>query len=42
MDRTAGAGPEVAGPGEALLFAMTGRTAGVADALTGDGVALLR
>ena len=35
-----GEGPEVRGPGEALLMAMTGRP--VYDELTGDGVATLR
>ncbi|BBY16083.1 maleylpyruvate isomerase family mycothiol-dependent enzyme [Mycolicibacterium litorale] len=42
VDWTAGNGPEVVGPGEALLFAMTGRAAAVAGELRGEGVALLR
>jgi uncharacterized protein (TIGR03083 family) len=36
-----GSGPEVSGPGLALLSTMTGRSAGLAD-LGGDGVATLR
>lgn len=36
MDWTVGSGPEVAGPGEALLMAMAGRAAAVAD-LYGPG-----
>jgi uncharacterized protein (TIGR03083 family) len=36
-----GAGPEVNGPGSALLLAMTGRSAGL-DKLSGDGLATLR
>ena len=36
-----GSGPEVAGPGEALLMAMSGRKAALKD-LSGDGVAILR
>jgi uncharacterized protein (TIGR03083 family) len=36
-----GTGPEVSGPGAALLLAMTGRTAGLED-LAGDGLATLR
>jgi len=42
MAWAAGAGPEVRGTGEALLFAMTGRSAAVSDELSGDGVTLLR
>ncbi|MGE2717553.1 maleylpyruvate isomerase family mycothiol-dependent enzyme [Mycolicibacterium litorale] len=42
MAWSAGAGPEVAGRGEALLSAMTGRAADVSGELSGDGVALLR
>jgi uncharacterized protein (TIGR03083 family) len=42
MDWSAGDGPEVRGAGEALLLAMTGRSATVAAELGGDGVALLR
>jgi uncharacterized protein (TIGR03083 family) len=41
IDWTVGQGPEVAGPGEALLMAMCGRKV-VIDELTGDGVAVLR
>lgn len=37
MDWSAGRGPEVRGPAEALLLAMTGRAAAVADELTGPG-----
>lgn len=40
VDWTRGAGPEVTGPGEALLMAMTGRPAALAD-LDGPGVASL-
>ena len=36
-----GAGPEVSGPGSALLLAMTGRAAGL-DELSGDGLATLK
>jgi uncharacterized protein (TIGR03083 family) len=36
-----GDGPEVSGPGLALLVAMTGRSAGL-DQLEGDGLAILR
>ena len=36
-----GTGPEVSGPGSALLLAMTGRAAGLND-LAGDGLATLR
>jgi uncharacterized protein (TIGR03083 family) len=42
MDWSAGRGPEVRGTGEALLLAMTGRSATVVDELDGDGLALLR
>lgn len=42
LDWSAGRGPEVCGSGEALLLAMTGRTAAVAGELDGAGVALLR
>jgi uncharacterized protein (TIGR03083 family) len=42
VDWSAGKGPEVHGPGEALLFVMTGRIAPVRDALTGEGLNLLR
>jgi uncharacterized protein (TIGR03083 family) len=38
---THGDGPEVAGPGEALLLAMAGRSAALVD-LDGDGVSALR
>jgi uncharacterized protein (TIGR03083 family) len=38
---TAGDGPAVQGPGEAIVLAAAGRTAALAD-LEGDGVALLR
>lgn len=41
LDWARGEGPTVRGPGEALLLAMTGRTAALAD-LTGDGAELLR
>lgn len=40
VDWTHGAGPEVTGPGEALLMAMSGRPAGLAD-LDGPGLATL-
>lgn len=40
-DWAAGKGPEVYGTGEALLLAMTGRGADVADELDGDGAAQL-
>jgi uncharacterized protein (TIGR03083 family) len=40
VDWTHGAGPEVRGPGLALLSAMTGRTAGLKD-LGGDGLTTL-
>jgi uncharacterized protein (TIGR03083 family) len=40
-DWTHGTGPEASGPAVALIMAMTGRSATLAD-LTGDGVALLR
>ena len=36
-----GDGPEVGGPGEALILAMSGRSVGLAE-LEGDGVATLR
>jgi uncharacterized protein (TIGR03083 family) len=42
MAWSAGRGPEVRGSGEALLLAVTGRTAAVADELSGDGAARLR
>ena len=43
VDWSAGRGPEIHGPGEALLLAMTGRVAAVAGELTGPGAdALLR
>jgi uncharacterized protein (TIGR03083 family) len=41
LDWTYGDGPEVRGPAEALLLAMTGRTS-VLDELSGDGVQTLR
>lgn len=41
LDWSAGRGPEVRGPGEALLLAMTGRVDAVRDELTGDGVSRL-
>ncbi len=41
VEWTHGTGPEVAGPGLALLLAMTGRAAGL-DALSGEGAATLR
>jgi hypothetical protein len=37
---TAGTGPEVRGPGEAIFMALNGRSAVLAD-LSGDGVATL-
>lgn len=40
VDWSWGAGPVVRGPGEAILLAVTGRPAGLAD-LEGDGVAVL-
>lgn len=39
LDWAAGTGPEVHGSGEALLLAMTGRAAAVADELDGEGLA---
>lgn len=42
VDWAGGHGAEIRGSGEALLLAMTGRIAAVADELTGDGVALLQ
>ncbi|UXA17644.1 maleylpyruvate isomerase family mycothiol-dependent enzyme [Mycobacterium sp. SMC-4] len=42
LDWSAGRGPDVAGPGEALLLTMTGRIAAVRDELTGEGVAAVR
>jgi uncharacterized protein (TIGR03083 family) len=42
MDWSAGRGPEIRGAGEALLLAMTGRSATVVDELGGEGLALLR
>ncbi|MGW4100939.1 maleylpyruvate isomerase family mycothiol-dependent enzyme [Mycobacterium sp. NPDC004974] len=41
LDWSAGRGPEIRGPGEALLLAMTGRFPAVADQLQGPGVAHL-
>jgi uncharacterized protein (TIGR03083 family) len=41
IDWAFGSGPEVSGPGEALLMAMCGRKVALTD-LTGDGVAILR
>jgi uncharacterized protein (TIGR03083 family) len=41
VDWTAGAGPEVTGPGEALLMAAAGRRSAL-DELTGDGLSTLR
>ncbi|BBY53662.1 maleylpyruvate isomerase family mycothiol-dependent enzyme [Mycolicibacillus koreensis] len=38
LDWSAGRGPEVSGPAEALLLAMTGRGGAVADELCGSGV----
>jgi len=40
-DWSAGSGPEVSGPAIALVMAVTGRQAGLAD-LSGDGVATMR
>lgn len=40
LDWSAGTGPEVAGPGEALLMAVAGRPAALSD-LTGDGTSIL-
>ena len=42
VDWSAGRGPEVRGPGEALLLAMTGRTDAVRDELSGAGVPNVR
>jgi uncharacterized protein (TIGR03083 family) len=42
MDWSAGRGPEIRGAGEALLLAMTGRSATVVGELGGEGLALLR
>ncbi len=42
MDWSAGRGPEVRGPGEALLLAMTGRVDQVRAELTGEGVRAVR
>jgi uncharacterized protein (TIGR03083 family) len=42
MDWSAGRGPEIRGAGEALLLAMTGRSATVVAELGGEGLALLR
>jgi uncharacterized protein (TIGR03083 family) len=41
VDHSVGSGPEVRGPGEALVLAMSGRSVGLAE-LQGDGVATLR
>jgi uncharacterized protein (TIGR03083 family) len=41
MDWSAGEGPEVRGPGEALLMAMVGRKAALED-LSGEGLATMR
>jgi len=41
VDHRVGNGPEVRGPGEALVLAMSGRPVGLAE-LEGDGVATLR
>lgn len=41
IDWTSGDGPELVGPGEALLMAVAGRPSALAD-LTGDGVEVLR
>jgi hypothetical protein len=41
VDWTAGDGPEVTGPGEAILMAAAGRTDALDD-LSGDGLATLR
>lgn len=42
MTWSAGHGPEVRGPADALLMGMTGRAAAVSGELSGDGAALLR
>jgi uncharacterized protein (TIGR03083 family) len=42
FDWSAGHGPEIRGAGEALLLAMTGRSATVVGELSGEGLALLR
>ncbi|MGE2732583.1 maleylpyruvate isomerase family mycothiol-dependent enzyme [Mycolicibacterium vaccae] len=42
LDWSAGQGPEVRGPGEALLLAMTGRGAAVRDELSGPGLPSVR
>lgn len=42
MDWSAGRGPEVRGPGEALLLAMTGRVDAVHAELTGEGLRAVR
>jgi uncharacterized protein (TIGR03083 family) len=42
MDWSAGRGPDVRGPGEALLLAMTGRIGAVRGELSGDGVPNVR
>jgi hypothetical protein len=42
MDWSAGRGPDVRGPGEALLLAMTGRIDAVRDELSGAGVPNVR
>jgi hypothetical protein len=41
LDWSAGSGPEVAGPAEALIMAMTGRAVAIAE-LDGPGVRILR
>jgi uncharacterized protein (TIGR03083 family) len=41
LDWTYGSGPDVSGPAEAIMLAMTGRDVAL-DELTGDGVSLLR
>ena len=41
LDWSAGHGPVIRGPGEALLLAMTGRVGAVADELQGPGLAQL-
>ena len=41
VDWSHGSGPEVSGPGEALLLAASGRPAGLPE-LDGEGVAVLR
>jgi hypothetical protein len=41
FDWSTGSGPEVTGTGEALLMAITGRPAALAD-LSGEGTAILR